>query len=86
MRNYVDDGALTGMSRDYRELHLLLCGGVEALAQATALAKLRGLDTAVVAETTASMALAQAARALVVLIHERRRFFDNGGNHALGIH
>ena len=72
MPNYVEHSTLVGMPLPYRAVHGLLMTGTEVLARALALARERSLDTAVIAEITASMALANAARAMVLAIHHTR--------------
>lgn len=75
--NYVDQSTLSGMPLPYRAVHALLATGSECLTRAMAIAKERSLDTAVIAEITASMALANAARAMVIAIHETRGFIKD---------
>lgn len=67
-----DHSALDRLSIPYRAIHGLLATGAECLARAEGIAKERSLDPAVIAEISASMALASAARAMVIAIHQSR--------------
>lgn len=69
----VDRSTIATMPIHYRAVHGLLVTGTECLRRAEGIAKERSLDTAVIAEITASMALASAARAMVIALHLSRR-------------
>lgn len=72
------------MSPAYRALHGLLATAGDILCRASDLAKDRSLEPAVIAEITASMALANAARAMTIAIHETRSL-TGGSSSDLGL-
>lgn len=65
---------LDGMSLHYRAVHNLLVTSTECMIRAIGIARQQSLDPAVIAEINASMALANAARAMVIAIHQTRGF------------
>lgn len=70
---YVDQSTLSGLSLPYRTCHALLVTGIECLSRSAGISKERGLDPAVIAEITAAMALASAARAMIIALHQSGR-------------
>lgn len=69
---YMDaaEAAIARMPIGDRAVHGLLSTGGECLARAFGIAKERGIDPAIIAEVAAAMALANAARAMLVAIHQ----------------
>lgn len=70
--HYVDQSTLTNMDIASRAMHGLLASASEILSRAVHLSTERSIDPAVVAEAKAAWALANAARAMIVAIHETR--------------
>lgn len=64
------EGALNRMPLPDRAVHDLLSTGSECLTRAFGIAKERGIDAAIIAEVAAAMALANAARAMLIAIHQ----------------